>query len=82
MPRSLLTSAFGGEAWQQFGFKVMLSLHKDGACIAGGWYKMLCLRLAAAKQVVRAILNTSAFDLVVACTACIHDGSVQVYVSR
>jgi hypothetical protein len=36
MPASLLTSAFGKEAWQQHGFKVMLSLHKDGACIAGG----------------------------------------------
>jgi hypothetical protein len=36
VPPSLLSSAFGGEAWQQRGFKVMLSVHKDGACIAGG----------------------------------------------
>jgi hypothetical protein len=33
VPPSLLSSAFGNEAWQQRGFKVMLSLHKDGACM-------------------------------------------------
>jgi hypothetical protein len=34
MPPSLLRSAFG-DAWQQAGFKVQLSGHKDGQCIAG-----------------------------------------------
>jgi hypothetical protein len=33
--RSLLCSTFGDEAWQQPGFKVHLSVYKDGACIAG-----------------------------------------------
>ncbi|WIA20597.1 hypothetical protein OEZ85_004982 [Tetradesmus obliquus] len=35
VPHTFATSAFGG-AWQQPGFKVQLSVHKDGACIAGG----------------------------------------------
>jgi hypothetical protein len=35
LPRSLLSSAFG-DAWQRPGFKVQLSVFKDGACIAGG----------------------------------------------
>ncbi|WIA40904.1 hypothetical protein OEZ86_004564 [Tetradesmus obliquus] len=35
VPPTLLASAFGG-AWQQPGFKVQLSVHKDGDCIAGG----------------------------------------------
>ncbi|KAF6251893.1 hypothetical protein COO60DRAFT_1464000 [Scenedesmus sp. NREL 46B-D3] len=35
VPQPLLRSAFG-DAWQQRGFRVQLSLHKDGACIAGG----------------------------------------------
>ncbi|WIA40914.1 hypothetical protein OEZ86_004574 [Tetradesmus obliquus] len=44
VPPTLLASAFGRtwqhlgfkRAWQQPGFKVQLSVHKDGACIAGG----------------------------------------------
>ncbi|WIA37456.1 hypothetical protein OEZ86_014373 [Tetradesmus obliquus] len=32
---TLLAAAFGC-AWQQPGFKVQLSVHKDGTCIAGG----------------------------------------------
>ncbi|WIA40903.1 hypothetical protein OEZ86_004563 [Tetradesmus obliquus] len=35
MPRTLAASVFVGP-WQQPGFKVQLSVHKDGACIAGG----------------------------------------------
>jgi hypothetical protein len=35
VPLSLLSSVFG-DAWQQAGFKVQLSVFKDGACIAGG----------------------------------------------
>jgi hypothetical protein len=35
LPPSLLSSAFGGN-WQQAGFMVQLSVHKDGQCITGG----------------------------------------------
>jgi hypothetical protein len=35
VPPSLLCSAFG-DAWQQAGFTVQLSVFKDGRCIAGG----------------------------------------------
>ncbi|WIA20599.1 hypothetical protein OEZ85_004983 [Tetradesmus obliquus] len=35
VPPGLLASGFGG-VWQQPGFKVQLSVHKDAACIAGG----------------------------------------------
>jgi hypothetical protein len=41
VPPTLLRSAFG-DAWQQAGFKVQLSVHKHGACMAG--------RQVAAKQ--------------------------------
>jgi hypothetical protein len=34
LPLCLLSSVFG-DAWQQAGFKVQLSVHKDEACIAG-----------------------------------------------
>jgi hypothetical protein len=34
VPVTFVRSAFG-DAWQRAGFKVQLSVHKDGACIAG-----------------------------------------------
>jgi hypothetical protein len=36
VPPTLLRSAVGDANWQQADFKVQLSVHKDGACVAGG----------------------------------------------
>jgi ATP-dependent Clp protease adapter protein ClpS len=41
VPHTLLMSAFHG-TWQQHGFKVQLTLHKDGNCIAGV-YSVMCV---------------------------------------